>query len=102
MQLQSVTRRATSTREYLAKILTCGWGLSLDQDEGVNYRFQSISFSGLEGWIIGKPAILYHTTDGGKNWERIPLSARLPGTSHFPFPSVSCSYAAVAVIESKR
>eukprot|EP00238_Polyblepharides_amylifera_P009833 CAMPEP_0196583562 /NCGR_PEP_ID=MMETSP1081-20130531/43904_1 /TAXON_ID=36882 /ORGANISM="Pyramimonas amylifera, Strain CCMP720" /LENGTH=416 /DNA_ID=CAMNT_0041904491 /DNA_START=99 /DNA_END=1349 /DNA_ORIENTATION=+ len=48
-------------------------------DEGVNYRFQSISFSGNEGWIIGKPAILYHTTDSGKTWERIPLSARLPG-----------------------
>lgn len=32
-----------------------------------------------EGWIVGKPAILLHTTDGGKNWERVPLSAKLPG-----------------------
>lgn len=28
---------------------------------------------------MGKPAILLHTSDGGKNWERIPLSAKLPG-----------------------
>jgi len=42
-------------------------------------RFQSISFSGDEGWIVGKPAILLHTGDGGKSWERIPLSAKLPG-----------------------
>eukprot|EP00241_Pyramimonas_parkeae_P006088 CAMPEP_0114257710 /NCGR_PEP_ID=MMETSP0058-20121206/18886_1 /TAXON_ID=36894 /ORGANISM="Pyramimonas parkeae, CCMP726" /LENGTH=412 /DNA_ID=CAMNT_0001372471 /DNA_START=62 /DNA_END=1300 /DNA_ORIENTATION=- len=53
--------------------------LGQTDDEGVNYRFQSISFSGKEGWIVGKPAILYHTVDGGKTWERIPLSARLPG-----------------------
>ena len=43
------------------------------------HRFTSISFSGSEGWIVGKPAILLHTTDGGANWERIPLSAKLPG-----------------------
>lgn len=49
-------------------------------DEGFNYRFNSISFSGDEGWIVGKPSILLHTTDGGKNWERVPLSAKLPGT----------------------
>jgi hypothetical protein len=42
-------------------------------------RFQSISFAGDEGWIVGKPAILLHTGDGGKSWERIPLSAKLPG-----------------------
>lgn len=42
-------------------------------------RFQSISFNGDEGWMVGKPAILLHTSDGGKNWERIPLSAKLPG-----------------------
>jgi hypothetical protein len=23
---------------------------------------------------VGKPAILLHTTDGGKSWERVPLS----------------------------
>mmetsp|Transcript_41647 Transcript_41647/g.104624 ORF Transcript_41647/g.104624 Transcript_41647/m.104624 type:complete len:411 (+) Transcript_41647:106-1338(+) len=49
------------------------------EDEGINYRFQSISFAGKEGWIVGKPAILLHTNDGGVNWERIPLSAKLPG-----------------------
>jgi photosystem II stability/assembly factor-like uncharacterized protein len=49
------------------------------QDEGFNYRFQSISFNGDEGWIVGKPAILLRTTDGGNNWERVPLSAKLPG-----------------------
>jgi len=49
------------------------------QDEGINYRFQSISFNGKEGWIVGKPAILLHTNDGGVTWERIPLSAKLPG-----------------------
>ena len=28
---------------------------------------------------VGKPAILLHTRDGGKNFERIPLSPKLPG-----------------------
>lgn len=28
---------------------------------------------------MGKPAILLHTKDGGRNWERVPLSAKLPG-----------------------
>ena len=46
---------------------------------GFNYRFNSISFNGQEGWICGKPAILLHTTDAGENWERVPLSAKLPG-----------------------
>ena len=46
---------------------------------GFNYRFNSISFNGPEGWIVGKPAILLHTNDGGDNWERVPLSAKLPG-----------------------
>jgi len=50
------------------------------EDEGINYRFQSISFSGKEGWIVGKPAILLHTKDGGNTWDRIPLSSKLPGT----------------------
>ncbi len=49
-------------------------------EEGFNYRFTSISFAGDEGWIVGKPAILLHTTNGGKAWERVPLSAKLPGT----------------------
>ncbi len=45
----------------------------------LHHALQSISFNGSEGWIVGKPAILLHTTDGGKNWERIPLSSKLPG-----------------------
>ena len=49
------------------------------QDEGFNYRFTSISFNGNEGWIVGKPAILLHSADGGANWDRVPLSAKLPG-----------------------
>lgn len=50
------------------------------QDEGINYRFQAISFNGKEGWIVGKPAILLHTKNGGTSWERVPLSAKLPGS----------------------
>jgi len=50
------------------------------QEEDINYRFNSISFSGKEGWIVGKPAILLHSSDAGASWERIPLSAKLPGT----------------------
>ena len=32
-------------------------------DEGINYRYISVSFSGSEGWIVGKPgagASSYH------------------------------------------
>lgn len=49
------------------------------EDEDFNYRFNAISFNGKEGWIVGKPAILLHTSDSGDSWERIPLSAELPG-----------------------
>lgn len=49
------------------------------EDEDFNYRFNSISFNGKEGWIVGKPAILLYTSDAGASWERIPLSAELPG-----------------------
>ncbi|EYU35584.1 hypothetical protein MIMGU_mgv1a0077292mg, partial [Erythranthe guttata] len=49
------------------------------EDEDFNYRFNSISFKGKEGWIIGKPAILLYTADAGDNWKRIPLSSQLPG-----------------------
>jgi photosystem II stability/assembly factor-like uncharacterized protein len=49
------------------------------EDEDFNYRFNSISLKGKEGWIVGKPAILLHTSDAGENWERIPLSSQLPG-----------------------
>ncbi|XP_075484196.1 photosystem II stability/assembly factor HCF136, chloroplastic-like isoform X2 [Primulina tabacum] len=49
------------------------------EDEDFNYRFNSISFKGKEGWIVGKPAILLYTDDAGETWKRIPLSAQLPG-----------------------
>lgn len=52
-------------------------------DEG-DCRFNSISFEGKEGWIIGKPAILLHTSNSGDTWERIPLSSRLPGNPVLP------------------
>ncbi|KAG6575719.1 Photosystem II stability/assembly factor, chloroplastic, partial [Cucurbita argyrosperma subsp. sororia] len=49
------------------------------EEEDFNYRFNAISFKGKEGWIVGKPAILLYTSDAGVSWERIPLSAQLPG-----------------------
>ncbi|GAB4850630.1 hypothetical protein Ancab_029939 [Ancistrocladus abbreviatus] len=49
------------------------------EEEDFNYRFNSISFKGKEGWVVGKPPILLYTSDTGENWERIPLSAQLPG-----------------------
>ncbi|PIN21163.1 hypothetical protein CDL12_06147 [Handroanthus impetiginosus] len=52
------------------------------EDEDFNYRFNSISFRGKEGWIVGKPAILLYTADAGDTWQRIPLSAQLPGDMH--------------------
>lgn len=52
---------------------------SLDEDEEINYRFEVASLLDNEGWIIGKPAIMLHTRDGGKQFERIPLSPKLPG-----------------------
>lgn len=53
------------------------------EDEDFNYRFNSISFMGKEGWIVGKPAILLYTSNAGESWERIPLSAQLPGDMVF-------------------
>jgi len=52
---------------------------NLDAEEEVTYRFQQVSFKNGEGWVLGKPPILLHTTDEGKSWERIPLSPKLPG-----------------------
>lgn len=52
---------------------------NLDEDEEINYRFEVASISENEGWIIGKPAIMLHTRDGGKQFERIPVSPKLPG-----------------------
>jgi len=52
---------------------------SLDEDEEINYRFEVASLYNNEGWIIGKPSIMLHTRDGGKQFERIPMSPKLPG-----------------------
>ena len=52
---------------------------NLDAEEEVTYRFQTVSFDNGEGWVLGKPTLLLHTKDKGQNWERIPLSPKLPG-----------------------
>jgi len=52
---------------------------NLDAEDEINYRFEKVSFKDGEAWIIGKPSILLHSKDGGKNWERVPLSPKLPG-----------------------
>ncbi|EJK69505.1 hypothetical protein THAOC_09231, partial [Thalassiosira oceanica] len=52
---------------------------NLDAEEEISYRFQVVSFKDGEGWVLGKPTLLLHTKDGGKSWERIPLSPKLPG-----------------------
>ena len=52
---------------------------NLDEDEEINYRFEVASLSENEGWIVGKPSIMLHTRDGGKQFERIPMSPKLPG-----------------------
>jgi len=59
------------------------WGVrtfsQLDAEEEITYRFEKVSFLDGEAWIIGKPSILLHSKDEGRNWERIPLSPKLPG-----------------------
>eukprot|EP00981_Chlorochromonas_danica_P001022 scaffold233_cov174-Ochromonas_danica.AAC.62 len=52
---------------------------SLDAEEEITYRFQVASLKDQEGWIVGKPSIMLHSKDGGKGFERIPLSPKLPG-----------------------
>ena len=52
---------------------------NLDPEEEVTYRFQVVSFTSGEGWVLGKPTLMLHTKDSGKTWERIPLSPKLPG-----------------------
>jgi photosystem II stability/assembly factor-like uncharacterized protein len=49
------------------------------EDEDFNYRFNSVSFKGNEGWIVGKPSILLYTSDSGDCWDRIPQSSQLHG-----------------------
>ena len=36
---------------------------NLDEEEEVGYRFEKVSFKGGEGWVVGKPSVLLHTTD---------------------------------------
>lgn len=45
----------------------------------MTYRFTVASFTDGEGWVLGRPALMLHTKDAGKTWERIPLSPKLPG-----------------------
>jgi len=56
---------------------------NLDEDEEITYRFEIADLNDNEGWIVGKPSILLHTKDGGKQFERIPLPPRLPGDPVF-------------------
>ena len=63
------------------------WGNTRPIDSFTNKPFsrvsnifvRQVSFKDGEAWVIGKPAILLHSKDGGKNWERVPLSPKLPG-----------------------
>mmetsp|Transcript_23751 Transcript_23751/g.33225 ORF Transcript_23751/g.33225 Transcript_23751/m.33225 type:complete len:454 (-) Transcript_23751:148-1509(-) len=48
-------------------------------EDDINYRWEAISFKDNEGWAVGKPAIMIHTTNGGETWERIPFSNAVPG-----------------------
>ncbi len=56
------------------------WTLrSLDLPEEENYRLISIDFKGSDGWIVGQPGLLLHSTDAGQNWNRLFLDTKLPG-----------------------
>lgn len=44
-----------------------------------HFNLPQFYFNVLFSLIVGKPAILLHTRDGGKQFERIPLSPKLPG-----------------------
>ena len=52
---------------------------NLGAEEEVTYPFTVASFTDGEGWVLGRPALMLHTKDAGKTWERIPLSPKLPG-----------------------
>lgn len=52
---------------------------TVEADEELNYRFEVVTFLGSEGWVIGKPSLLLYTGDGGKSWDRVALSPKLPG-----------------------
>ena len=53
-----------------------------DDEAEFNFRFNAVSWGGSdgrEGWIVGKPAVLFRSTDAGSSWKRVPLSTKLPG-----------------------
>lgn len=52
----------------------------LGNKKKTTYTFTSISFKDGEGFLIGRPTILLHTTDTGATWQRVPLSPKLPGS----------------------
>ncbi len=49
--------------------------------EDLKARFLSVDFTadGQEGWVVGKPRIVLHTTDGGKSLFAVPLNKRIDG-----------------------
>ena len=45
-----------------------------DTESEFNYRYNAIAFGGedgREGWIVGKPAVLFRTADAGATWSRV-------------------------------
>ncbi len=52
---------------------------ALELPEEENFRLISIDFRGDEGWIVGQPGLLLHSTDAGKSWNRLFLDTKLPG-----------------------
>ena len=51
----------------------------LDLPAEENFRLISIDFSGDEGWIVGQPGLVLHSTDTGRTWTRLLLTNKLPG-----------------------
>lgn len=56
------------------------WLRKIDRYQQNQYnRLQSISFLCDEGWIVGRPSFLLHSTDRGSVWGLVSLSTDLPG-----------------------
>lgn len=51
----------------------------LDLPAEENFRLISVDFSGDEGWIVGQPGLVLHSTDTGRTWTRLLLTNKLPG-----------------------
>ena len=58
------------------------------REEEITCRFQVVIFHEGERWALGKPTLLLPTKDGGRSWERVPLSPELPGE-----PAVAFAFA---------